>query len=116
VISADVADIGEQYFTAAHELMTREKLGLTSLFGRVDDPKDDNDDIVRLRQAQIDLDYAALQSYELTSVKPRHGFYQYSFVTEDTRVRFTVDPESQEQILASLSDLNKGRFEAEKLI
>ena len=61
--------------------------GLTKTYNRVHDPDEHADDITRLRELHVELDYAVRDAYGWTDLDLEHGFHETKFGT-----RFTFAP------------------------
>ena len=68
-------------------LMLDRQEGLTKTYNRVHDPDEHADDIARLRELHVELDYAVRDAYGWTDLDLGHGFHETKFGT-----RFTFAP------------------------
>ncbi|MET8453155.1 DNA methyltransferase [Streptomyces sp. NPDC005209] len=89
------------------EIMLRRDLGLTSLYGMVNDSTilDSTDrDILRLRQIHVELDEAVAAAYAWGDISLDHGFHTYRQVE-----RWTVSPTTRVKLLDRLLEENHRR-------
>jgi hypothetical protein len=93
---------------ALHEhrsaLMLDRQEGLTTTYNRLHDPNEQADDIVRLRELHVELDYAVRDAYGW-DIDLGHGFHDTRFGT-----RFTFAPAPRQEILDRLLELNHARY------
>ena len=75
--------------------------GLTKTYNRVHDPDEHADDIARLRELHVELDYAVRDAYGWTDLDLGHGFHETKFGT-----RFTFAPGPRQEVLDRLLELN----------
>ncbi|MGE4029913.1 MAG: type IIL restriction-modification enzyme MmeI [Thermoleophilia bacterium] len=82
--------------------------GLTALANRVNDPAQNDDDIVRLRELMATLDTEVAAAYGWDDLDLDHGFH-------DTRIgrRFTICEDAREEIIDRLLELNHARHAEE---
>lgn len=83
-------------------------LGLTKLYNLVHDPVQAAEDVKRLREIHIEVDYSVAEAYGWTDLDLGHGFH-------DTRQgrRFTIAPAVQTEVLDRLLELNFERYDEE---
>ena len=82
--------------------------GLTKTYNRVHDPDEHADDIARLRELHVELDYAVRDAYGWTDLDLGHGFHETRFGT-----RFTFAPAPRQEVLDRLLELNHERYAEE---
>ncbi|OPB96464.1 Eco57I restriction-modification methylase domain-containing protein [Elizabethkingia occulta] len=63
-------------------------------------------DILKLRDLQIDIDEAVLNLFEWSEIELNHGFYELEYLPENDRVRFSIHPTARKEILKRLLLLN----------
>ena len=90
-------------------LMINEQIGLTSLYNRVHDSTDQDRDIRRMRALHRDLDHAVQEAYGWNDLDLNHGFH----TVRGAGVRYTFAPETADEILDRLLELNRDRYQAE---
>ncbi|HJQ44030.1 MAG TPA: type IIL restriction-modification enzyme MmeI, partial [Jatrophihabitantaceae bacterium] len=100
-----VAELGERLDSHRSGLMLGNRHGLTKTYNRVHDADERADDIVRLRELHVELDYAVRDAYGWTDLDLRHDFH-------DTRAgtRFTFAPRARQEVLDRLLELNHERY------
>ena len=82
--------------------------GLTKTYNRVHDPDEHADDIVRLREIHVELDYAVRDAYGWSDLDLGHDFHETRF-----GVRFTFEPAPRQEVLDRLLELNHERYAEE---
>ncbi|MCJ1708542.1 DNA methyltransferase [Microbacterium sp. VKM Ac-2923] len=85
------------------EIMMRRGLGLTKLYNLVNDPGTVDADVERIRELQVEIDYATAEAYGW-DLPLRHGFYSYRQVR-----RWSPDPAARIELLDRLLELNHSR-------
>jgi hypothetical protein len=104
-----MAGIGIDLDEERREMMLRRKIGLTSLYNLVNDPKIQEDaDVARLREIHVELDEATMAAYGWDDVPLDHGYHTYRQME-----RWTVSPAARVEILDRLLELNHERARAE---
>jgi hypothetical protein len=103
-----MARLGDELDTYRSCLMLDRREGLTKTYNRVHDPDEHADDIVRLREIHVDLDYAVRDAYGWDDLELDHGFHETRFGT-----RFTFAPGPRQEVLDRLLELNHERHAAE---
>jgi hypothetical protein len=89
-------------------LMLDRQEGLTKTYNRVHDLDERSDDIERLREFHIQLDYAVRDAYGWDDLDFGHGFHETRFGT-----RFTFAPGPRQEVLDRLLELNHERYAEE---
>ena len=82
--------------------------GLTTTYNRVHDPDEHADDIVRLREIHVALDYAVRDAYGWDDLDLGHDFHETKFGT-----RYTFAPVPRQEVLDRLLELNHERYAEE---
>jgi hypothetical protein len=103
-----VGDLGGQLNSHRSALMLDRQEGLTTTYNRVHDPEEHADDIVRLRELHVELDYAVRDAYGWDDLDLGHDFHQTKF-----GVRFTFAPTPRQEVLDRLLELNHERYAEE---
>lgn len=83
--------------------------GLTKTYNRFHDQQCFDGDIQRLRELQIQLDCAVLESHQWSDIDPGHGFH-----STKQGVRFTISENARRKVLDRLLALNHQRHAEEK--
>jgi hypothetical protein len=89
-------------------LMLDRQEGLTKTYNRVHDPDEHADDIVRLRELHVALDYEVRDAYGWSDFDLGHDFHETKFGT-----RFTFAPAPRQELLDRLLELNHERYAVE---
>ena len=90
------------------EIQTKESIGLTKLYNEFHNKDSLIDNINLLRTAHRKLDLAVNASYGWNDIKIEHNFFNY-----EKGLFWTIDPESQKEIVNRLLALNHERYELE---
>ena len=104
----NLSDPGRQLDTHRSALMLGRQEGLTKTYNRVHDPEEFSDDIVRLREIHVELDYAVRDAYGWSDLELGHGFHDTKFGT-----RYTFAPVPRQEVLDRLLELNHERYAEE---
>jgi len=103
-----VGILGGELNTHRSTVMANRQEGLTKTYNRVHDPDEHADDIARLRELHIELDYAVRDTYGWTDLDLGHGFHETKFGT-----RYTFAPAPRQEVLDRLLELNHERYAQE---
>lgn len=103
-----LAAIGERYHSHRATVMRERLEGVTRCYNRFHDPADPSEDLARLRELHVELDYAVAAAYGWTDLDLGHGFHE-----TDQGVRFTLSPSARREVLDRLLELNHQRYAEE---
>jgi hypothetical protein len=106
-LTDEVGRLGEQLHAHRSALMLDRQEGLTKTYNRVHDPDERADDITRLREIHVELDYAVRDAYRW-NFDLGHEFHETKFGT-----RFTFAPGPRQEVLDCLLELNQARYAEE---
>jgi hypothetical protein len=70
--------------------------------------------LLELRRLHVELDHAIRDAYGWQNLPFEHGFHEVETLAENDRVRYTISPAAQKEVLRRLLKLNHERAEAEK--
>ena len=105
-----IASVGETLDDCRSKFMVERGLGLTDVYNLVHDPAERSDErIQQLRDLHVGLDLAVRDAYGWSDLDLGHGFHD----VRGRGVRFTFSPETADEALSRLLELNKERYEAE---
>ena len=90
-------------------LMISEWIGLTTLYNRIHDPTNQDRPIRQMRALHRDLDHAVQEAYGWNDLNLDHGFHN----VRGAGVRYTFAPETADEILDRLLELNRDHYQAE---
>ncbi|HEX5270766.1 MAG TPA: DNA methyltransferase [Gemmataceae bacterium] len=117
--------VGQTYYEFRAALMVRNSEGLTKTYNRFHDPNERSADIAKLRELHAAMDWAVLDAYGWTDLRPTCEFlldYEDDEDDEESGGRQRKKPwryrwpdEFRDEVLARLLELNKQRAEAEAL-
>jgi len=99
-LTDSISALGGQLDKHRSALMLDRQEGLTKTYNRVHNPDEHADDIARLRELHVTLDYAVRDAYGWTDLDLGHDFHETKFGT-----RFTFAPGPRQEVL----DLLLGR-------
>jgi hypothetical protein len=104
-VTDDLQLLGGDLQNVRSEVMRRRRLGLTALYGLVNDPSVQGDvDVDNLRSIHEQIDHAALSAYGWQDIPLDHGFHTYRQME-----RWTVSPTARVEILDRLLEENQRR-------
>ncbi|WP_213043444.1 Eco57I restriction-modification methylase domain-containing protein [Nitrospira defluvii] len=100
--------VGEAYSRYRRQLMLARREGLTRTYNRLHDPKNNSEDIARLRALHLEMDQAVAAAYGWIDLDLGHRF-------RDTKqgVRYTLSEPARRTVLDRLLALNHQRYEEE---
>ena len=104
-----VSDIAQRLDEFRRNLMVSEWIGLTTLYNRIHDSTNQDRDIRQMRALHRDLDHAVQAVYGWDDLNLDHGFHN----VRGAGVRYTFAPETADEILDRLLELNRDRYQAE---
>jgi hypothetical protein len=103
-----LADIGARFDMHRSAVMQATQLGLTKTYNRFHDPKQQDADIVKLRELHVEMDRAVARAYGWSDLDLGHGFHE----TKQGQ-RFTVSEAARRELLDRLLALNHARYAEE---
>ncbi len=103
-----LARAARELYEARAATMVREQVGLTRLYNRLHDSKEQGEELQRLRELHRALDVAVLAAYGWEDVRPGHGFH-----ATDAGQRFGLSDAARAEVVSRLGTLNHERAEAE---
>ena len=107
--SEDVSHAAHALDKFRRNLMVSEWIGLTTLYNRIHDPTNQDQPIRQMRALHRDLDHAVQEAYGWNDLDLDHGFH----TVRGAGVRYTFAPETADEILDRLLELNRDRYQAE---
>ena len=105
---AELASLARESYRTRKSYCENQRIGMTDLFGRMNDPECEEEDAVGLRDAQVKIDSSVMRSYQFTDVDLEHDF-------RDTiqGVRYTISETARREVLYRLLELNHRRYKEE---
>jgi hypothetical protein len=82
--------------------------GLTDTYNRLHNPSETADDIAKLRDLHVEMDYAVASAYGWDDLDLNHGFHQTK-----QGLRYTIAEEARREVLGRLLALNHERYKQE---
>lgn len=104
-----ISDIAQRLDEFRRDLMVSQWIGLTTLYNRIHDSTNQDRDIRQMRALHRDLDRAVQAAYGWDDLDLDHGFHN----VRGAGVRYTFAPETADEILDRLLELNRDRYQAE---
>jgi hypothetical protein len=104
-LTAAVHELGRKLNEHRGAVMLAAREGLTTIYNRVHDADESADEIARLREIHVELDYAVRDAYGWTDLELGHEFHETKFGT-----RFTFAPGPRQEVLDRLLELNHARY------
>lgn len=100
--------IGETYYTHRQAVMRDRQEGLTKTYNRFHDPNEKADDIQKLRELHIEMDWEVANAYGWQDLDLGHDFH-----TTKQGIRFTISETARREVLDRLLELNHQRYAEE---
>ncbi|MEU8799560.1 type IIL restriction-modification enzyme MmeI [Spirillospora sp. NPDC048819] len=106
----EMRELGDRLDRFRRDVMLARQTGLTKTYNLVNDPSNDDADIVELREIHKAIDVAVCRAYEWDDLIPQlnHGHHPVGRET-----RYTVGPAVQRELVDRLLELNHERYAAE---
>ena len=104
----DLRLVGEHYHGYRQDIMRSRQEGLTKTYNRFHDPKESSEDIRKLRELHVEMDYAVSHAYGWTDLDLGHGFHETK-----QGIRYTICEDARREILDRLLTLNHERYAEE---
>jgi hypothetical protein len=101
-------NIGEIYHKNRRQLMLDRQEGLTTAYNRFHDPDEKAEDIVHLRELQVEMDHAVAAAYGWQDLALDHGFHETA-----QGIRYTISEAARREVLTRLLKLNHQRYAEE---
>jgi hypothetical protein len=108
LVSSPAEQIGQDYHEFRGQVMASRREGLTKIYNRFHDPKEDSAEVARLRTLQVEMDQAVASTYGWSDLALDHGFH-----STRQAARFTISESARRAVLDRLLDLNHQRYEGE---
>jgi len=107
-LTVEMRSMGGRLDSYRRELMLARQAGLTKTYNLVHDQRCKDSDIAGLRELHQQIDHVVAQAYGWHELDLDHGFHE-------TRqgMRYTIGPETRQEILDRLLELNHERYAAE---
>lgn len=112
-LSNELREIGKKYFELRTSLLDSREVGLTKLYNEFHKETNNNIDLVCLRKAHVEMDYAVSSAYGWSDIPLDHDFHKVTYLPENDRIRFTFSEEAHREVLQRLLKLNHERYEEE---
>jgi len=101
-------EVGQRYYIHRQATMLAHQEGLTKTYNRFHDPAEAADDIARLRELHVEMDYAVAAAYGWDDIDLGHGFHQTK-----QGLRYTISEAARREALGRLLSLNHERYAEE---
>ncbi|MHC2258305.1 Eco57I restriction-modification methylase domain-containing protein [Sinorhizobium meliloti] len=112
-LTNSLESLGTDLDGARRELMIREGIGLTKLYGRYHSQADSSKETIRLRDIQREIDHALAAAFGWGDLDLGHGFHEVPYLPENDRIRFTISEPARLEVLRRLAELNRQRYQEE---
>jgi hypothetical protein len=106
--TTNLETIGETYYNHRQTIMLTRQEGLTKTYNRFHDPAETSEDIIKLRQLHVEMDYAVAAAYGWIDLELDHGFHETK-----QGLRYTISETARREILDRLLQLNFDRYAEE---
>lgn len=104
--------IGETYYNHRQFIMQTRQEGLTKTYNRFHEPIETSEDIIKLRQLHVEMDYAVAQAYGWEDLLEGKGL-NHDFHETKQGLRYTISEPIRREILDRLLQLNFDRYAEE---
>ena len=115
--TTDLETIGKTYYNHRQAIMQTRQEGLTKTYNRFHDPAETSEDIIKLRQLHVEMDYAVAQVYGWDDLIPpaplTKGGLDQDFHETKQGLRYTISEPISREILDRLLQLNFDRYAEE---
>ncbi|WP_019505548.1 Eco57I restriction-modification methylase domain-containing protein [Pleurocapsa sp. PCC 7319] len=127
--TSNLETIGETYYNHRQAIMQTRQEGLTKTYNRFHDPAETSEDIIKLRQLHVEMDYAVAQAYgwddlippaldppalsRTPLIKGGMGGLNHDFQETKQGLRYTISELIRREILDRLLQLNFDRYAEE---
>jgi hypothetical protein len=116
--TTNLETIGETYYNHRQIIMQTRQEGLTKTYNRFHDPAETSEDIIKLRQLHVEMDYAVAQAYGWDDLIPpaplNKGGLDHDFHETKQGLRYTISETIRREILDRLLQLNFDRYAEEE--
>ena len=110
--TTNLETIGETYYNHRQAIMQTRQEGLTKTYNRFHDPAETSEDIIKLRQLHVEMDYAVAQAYGWDDLLGGEGL-NHDFHETKQGLRYTISEPIRGEILDRLLQLNFDRYAEE---
>ena len=115
--TTNLETIGEIYYNHRQAIMQTRQEGLTKTYNRFHDPAETSEDIIKLRELHVEMDYAVAQAYGWNDLIPpaplSKGDLDHDFHETKQGLRYTISEPIRREILDRLLQLNFDRYAEE---
>ncbi len=115
--TTNLETIGKTYYNHRQTIMQTRQEGLTKIYNRFHDPAETSQDIIKLRQLHVEMDYAVAQAYGWDDLIPpaplTKGGLDHGFHETKQGLRYTISEPIRREILDRLLQLNFDRYAEE---
>lgn len=110
--TTNLETIGETYYNHRQAIMQTRQEGLTKTYNRFHDTAETSEDIIKLRQLHVEMDYAVAQAYGWDDLLEGEGL-NHNFHETKQGLRYTISEPIRREILDRLLQLNFDRYAEE---
>ena len=110
--TSNLETIGETYYNHRQTIMQTRQEGLTKTYNRFHDPSETSEDIIKLRQLHVEMDYAVAQAYGWDDLLGDESL-NHDFHETKQGLRYTISEPIRREILDRLLQLNFDRYAEE---
>jgi hypothetical protein len=118
--TTSLEQIGETYYNHRQNIMQTRQEGLTKTYNRFHNPKETDEDIVKLRELHVEMDYAVAAAYGWDDLIPPaplskgdSGGLNHDFHETKQGLRYTISETARREVLDRLLQLNHQRYQEE---
>lgn len=101
-----LGSLGRNFFEARQAHMERLGYGLTGFYNEFHQPSEQRPEVVQLRNAQSEINYAVGKLYGWNDIDLRCGFHEVGYLPKGANTRFTMSETTRVEVLSRLGELN----------
>ena len=105
---------GKDLFSLRQSVLTIQQIGLTLFYKNYHNRANNQDEILKARKIQQEIDLAVRDAYGWNDIDLEHGFHAVGYLPENDNIRYTISEAARVEILKRLAKLNHDRWEAEQ--
>jgi hypothetical protein len=111
--SDNLEALGKMFYELRSNIMQSREIGLTDVYNLFHSMNVYDEDIVALRECQIEIDLAIKNLYGLAPLDLDHDFYRQKYLPENDCVRFFPSDDARLAVIECLSKLNAEVYSCE---
>jgi hypothetical protein len=106
----NLASYAERLIELRAKEMSLLNIGLTQLYNKVNDPLNETEGIIKIRDLHKAIDQSIAVSYGWADLDLGHDFYEVSYLPSSDNIRYTISENVRIEVLTRLTELNRMRY------